>query len=163
MSHSPTHARAHARSVAGMIEADGTIRWRVHLDSPPERVYEMLAAPRGRSRFWAVSAPARDGGIIEFHFHDGATLRSRVLEAVPPSRFRISYFDDSVVTFELLADGEGGTDVLLTESGVPAESRESSHAGWVGVLLVLKAAADHGIDLRNHDPHRTWDRGYADV
>jgi uncharacterized protein YndB with AHSA1/START domain len=146
-----------------MIDADGTLRWRVHLASPPERVYEMLATPRGRSRFWAVSAPDREGGSIEFHFHNGATLSSRVLEAVPPTRFRITYFDDSVVTFELMADGEGGTDVLLTESGVPAETREGNHAGWVGVLLVLKAAADHVIDLRNHDPHRPWDRGYVDV
>jgi hypothetical protein len=31
------------------------------------------------------------------------------------------------------------------------------------VLLALKAAVDHGIDLRNHDPRRTWDRGYADA
>ena len=62
-----------------------------------------------------------------------------------------------------MADNDGGTDLLLTERGVPAESRVSNHAGWVSVLLALKAAVDHGIDLRNHDPLRTWDRGYVDV
>jgi uncharacterized protein YndB with AHSA1/START domain len=146
-----------------MIESDGTIRWRVHFDSPPERVYGMLATAAGRRRFWAVSAPDRAGGTIEFHFHNGATLASRVLESVPPSRFRITYFDESVVTFELMADGAGGTDLLLTEAGVTATARGDNHAGWVSVLLALKAAADHDIDLRNHDPHRTWDRGYVDV
>jgi len=35
-------------------------------------------------------------------------------------------------------------------------------AGWVSVLMALKAAVDHGVDLRNHDPQRTWDQGYAD-
>ena len=120
-----------------------------------------LAASSGR--FWAVSAPERDGPTIEFHFHNGATLSSRVLEAMPPSRFRITYFDDSVVTFELMADGEGGTDVLLTESGVPEQTRVANNAGWVSVLLAIKAAAEHGVDLRNHDPQRTWDRGYVDV
>jgi hypothetical protein len=35
-------------------------------------------------------------------------------------------------------------------------------AGWVSVLLALKAAADFGIDLRNHDPARTWNKGYVD-
>lgn len=35
-------------------------------------------------------------------------------------------------------------------------------AGWVSVLLALKAAVDFSVDLRNHDPGRTWDQGYAD-
>lgn len=28
--------------------------------------------------------------------------------------------------------------------------------------MALKAAADFGVDLRNHDPTRTWDQGYVD-
>jgi hypothetical protein len=28
--------------------------------------------------------------------------------------------------------------------------------------LVLKAAADFGADLRNHDPARTWEQGYVE-
>jgi len=35
-------------------------------------------------------------------------------------------------------------------------------AGRVSVLLALKAAVDHGVDLRNHDRERTWVQGYAD-
>lgn len=146
-----------------MIDADGTIRWRVHLRSPREEVYAMLATPAGRQRFWAVSAPDREGDTIEFHFHDGATLTSRVLEASPPAICCLTYFEDSIVTFELMEDGEGGTDLLLTERDVPDEARIANHAGWVSVLLSLKAAVDHGVDLRNHDPHRTSDRGYVDV
>lgn len=30
------------------------------------------------------------------------------------------------------------------------------------VLLALKAFVDHDVDLRNHDPTRTWDQGYCD-
>jgi hypothetical protein len=30
------------------------------------------------------------------------------------------------------------------------------------VLFPFKAAADFGVDLRNHDPSRSWDQGYAD-
>ena len=144
-----------------MLDRDGTIRWRMRLVASRERVYEFLATPRLRARFWAISAPDRTGAI-EFHFANGATLTSRVLERVPPARFALTYFDDSVVTFELMTDGEGGTELLLTERGVPDEMRAENHAGWVAVLLALKAAADHGIDLRNHDERRTWDRGYVD-
>ena len=36
------------------------------------------------------------------------------------------------------------------------------HAGWLNVLFPLKGYIDHGVDLRNHDPGRAWDDGYAD-
>lgn len=31
------------------------------------------------------------------------------------------------------------------------------------MLLALKAAVDFAIDLRSHDPGRTWEHGYVDV
>jgi hypothetical protein len=50
----------------------------------------------------------------------------------------------------------------LTDEGVkPADVCEVT-AGWVSVLMALKAAVDFGIDLRNHDPARAWAAGYAD-
>ncbi len=36
------------------------------------------------------------------------------------------------------------------------------YAGWVSWLLVLKAAADFDIDLRNDDDDRTWAQRYVD-
>ena len=36
------------------------------------------------------------------------------------------------------------------------------YAGWVSVLLNLKAAVDYNLDLRNHDINKTWDQGYVD-
>ena len=34
--------------------------------------------------------------------------------------------------------------------------------GWVSWLLVLKAAADFGVDLRNGSPERAWSQRYVD-
>ncbi|HUH13861.1 MAG TPA: SRPBCC domain-containing protein [Longimicrobiales bacterium] len=151
-----------------MKATDGSIRWRLHLASPPERVYALLASPRGRARFWARSAEGEgegegEGGTIEFRFVDGTELRSRVLEEAPPHRFALTYFGGSTVVFELAPDGAGGTDLLLTETGVPEDERLENLAGWVSVLLALKAAADFGVDLRNGDPGRSWAHGYVDV
>lgn len=64
--------------------------------------------------------------------------------------------------FELEEDARGGTDLTLTETGVPARWREQNVAGWVSVLMALKAAVDFDVDLRNHDYRRTWDQGFAD-
>lgn len=65
-------------------------------------------------------------------------------------------------TFELASDGAGGTDLLLTHEGVAIADWNETHAGWLNVLFPLKAWIVYGADLRNHDPERLWDRGFAD-
>jgi uncharacterized protein YndB with AHSA1/START domain len=138
------------------------IRWRLRLRSSPETVHALLATPEGRARFWATSAEERDG-VIEFRFSNGANVRSRVLENEPGRTFRLTYFDGSTVTFRLADDGRGGTDLSLEETDVPPASWTENHAGWIAVLLGLKAAADFDVDLRSHDPAHGWNQGYVDV
>jgi uncharacterized protein YndB with AHSA1/START domain len=137
------------------------IRWRIHLRSGPSVVFELLASDDGRARFWAERAVERDGAI-DFEFPDGIRWRAAILERTPPRRLSVRYFGGSTATFELAEDDAGGTDLILTDDGVDPADRSESEAGWVSVLMALKAAADHGVDLRNHDPDRTWDQGYCD-
>ena len=144
------------------LTPDGHIVWRLHLRTAPAEVYRMLATAEGRRRFWAVSAEEADG-TIAFRFANGQRLDARIIELRPPTRFALSYFGNSTVAFDLAAVGEGGTDLLLTETGVPELEMLENLPGWVSVLLGLKAAVDFGIDLRNHDPARQWEQGYVDV
>ena len=132
------------------------IRWRVHVASPPLIVHALLATDAGRARFWAESAEERNGEI-DFRFPDGSSWRGRVLANDPPRSFALDYLGTRV-EFELADDGAAGTDVTLVDESEHPETR----AGWVSVLLALKAAADHGIDLRNHDSRRTWEQGFVD-
>ncbi len=129
--------------------------------SAPEQVYAALATDNGRRNFWAESSIETDG-VIEFEFISGERLEARVLAAEAPERFELSYFGDSHVAFEIAPDGDGGSDLTLTERGVAAEDRTEQIAGWLNVLFPLKAYVDHGIDLRNRDAQRTWRLGYAD-
>lgn len=131
------------------------IRWRLHLASPPESVWELLATDAGRARFWAEETRELDGEV-EFRFPNGLTWRGQVHSRERPARFALDYFG-SETTFELEPDGLGGTDLTLLGRG----SAEVL-AGWVSVLLALKAACDFDVDLRNHDPERTWRQGYCD-
>ena len=73
----------------------GPIRWRIHLAVPPERVYRALDSDEGRARFWAESAPERDG-VIAFHFVNGYTWEGRILERGPPRRFAVDYLGEPV-------------------------------------------------------------------
>jgi uncharacterized protein YndB with AHSA1/START domain len=138
------------------------IRWSVHLASPREQVWTMIDTAEGRARFWAESAEERDGAI-EFRFHAGPRWRSEIVERVPGEKLALRYFEGSLATFTLADADDGGTDVTITETGVPEDERLENFAGWVTVLLTLKAACDFGIDLRNRDPRRGWEAGFVDV
>lgn len=138
----------------------GPIRWRMHLAVPPETVFAALDSDEGRASFWAESAVEMDGEIV-FGFVGGYETRSRILERQPPHLWAIDYMGGPA-RFELTEDDSGGTDLLLTHDGVEPEEWQEVHAGWLNVLFPLKAWVTWGIDLRNHDPDRAWDQGYAD-
>ena len=144
------------------FQKDGSvIRWKLHLKSSPEHVYQQLTSNEGRASFWAESAVEKDG-IIHFVFPNQVQWKGRILESAPPDRFKVEYYGGSITTFELNPDGSGGTDLILTDQGVPEADRTEVIAGWVSVLLALKASVDFGVDLRNHDPQRTWDEEYLE-
>jgi hypothetical protein len=142
-------------------EDPNTIRWQLHLRSTIDQVYQMLSTDAGRASFWAESAIERDG-CIHFVFPNRITWDADILMANQPHHYEVQYFDNSIVIFTLDEDGQGGTDLVLTDTGVPPEHRTEVIAGWVSVLMNLKAAVDFGVDLRTHDPERHWDHGYVE-
>lgn len=138
----------------------GVIRWRMHFRSPPEKVFAALATDAGRARYWAEAAPEVDG-VITFHILNYEPFSGRVLAKRAPSQFKIEYFG-TIVEFSLASDGADGTDLSLVATEVDESIRMEMVAGWVSVLMAMKAAVDHDVDLRNHDRSRAWGNGYAD-
>lgn len=139
----------------------GTVRWKMHFRSPPGAVYRALATDEGRRRYWAESAVERDG-TIRFAVPGGHECEGKIVERVPDRRFVTEYFGWTV-RFELAPSPDGaGTDLEMTCVNVPESDHMEVAAGWVSVLMAMKAAVDFGVDLRNHDPARTWWQGYAD-
>jgi len=138
-----------------------TILWRLHTASPPERIWELLTTDSGRERFWAETSRSEGRDRFTLGFSMGVEGECRVIEAAAPSVFAFTYFGTEV-RIELAPDGAGGTDLTLTNSGVPEDEYEDMLPGWLNVLLPLKAAADFGIDVRNHDPARSWRERYVD-
>ncbi len=142
-------------------EEKGHIRWNMHFRSSPDQVFRFLATDAGRSKYWAEKTTEKDGEITFHLLNEPKQIKCKILEDIPPRRYVIEYFA-SKVGFELLPDKKGGTDLFLTAFDVDERWRMEMTAGWVTVLMSLKAAVDFGVDLRNHDPKRTWDQGYAD-
>jgi hypothetical protein len=144
----------------GFQPEPNVIRWKMAFRSAPEVVYRHLATSQGRSRFWAETAEERNG-TIHFVVPGGHASRGRILERVPGRRFSTEYFGWKVC-FDLAPRPGGGTDLTMTSSDVPEESKWEVTAGRVSVLMAMKAAVDYAVDLRNHDENRSWWQGYAD-
>lgn len=135
------------------------ICWRLHLSSPPERVYAAWIDAGQHPRFWCESSVATAAGF-ELAFSDGTREVVTVVAADPPWRVRFVYFGAEV---DLRFDPAGdGTDLTLHTRGVPDDEWHEVHAGWLSVLLPFKAWVDFRIDLRNHDPMRTWRERFVD-
>jgi uncharacterized protein YndB with AHSA1/START domain len=141
------------------VSGTGRVAWRVHLGAEPARVWQMWATDAGREGFLAERSRQR-GDRIELRFPNGVETTAEVLAAEAPRRLVLRYFGDRTEVV-LEADPGGGTDLALGAE-VAAAALDEVRTGWVSVLLALKAAVDHGVDLRNHDPGRTWSQGYVD-
>ena len=136
------------------------IRWKLHLQSPPEIVYYHLTTDEGRMKFWAEKSRERDNKI-EFTFSNGQMHTATILSSTSNKSYELEYFD-SRVSFELVRDPFNGTELTMVNHEVPASEFHNHYAGWVSVLLALKGAVDFGVDLRNHDKSMTWDDLFVD-
>lgn len=137
-----------------------SVTWNIQLKSDPNTVFDMLDTDEGRAQFWAESA-VEEKGVIHFKFINGWQYESRILTRNKPTLFSIDYFE-TPVEFHIKETTNGGSILTVVNEGIPDHDFNEVHAGWVSVLLVLKAAADHGIDLRNHDASKTWDEGFVE-
>ena len=136
------------------------IDWRVNFASAPAKVWSAWTTDEGRAAFWAERSASVERGF-DLSFLNGETMRVEIVEAKAEERLVFRYFGGSTVTLDLAPDGRGGCDLRLRESG--ADDPLGNLAGWVSVLLACKAAVDLGVDLRSHDPGRSWDEGFVDV
>jgi uncharacterized protein YndB with AHSA1/START domain len=145
--------------VKPLDDAGPPIVWRLRLSAAPERVFSAWLTPDDHVRFWSERSEHDPEGF-RLEFIDGAVALCRLIESVSPSHIRMHYFGAHVdITLEPL---DGGTDLKLTAQNVPVGEWQDVFAGWLNVLLPFKAWVDFGVDIRSHDPKRTWHEGYVD-
>ncbi len=136
------------------------LEWKINCRSSASKLYSLLTTKEGRESFWATSAP-EVGSEIHFSFPNGEKTISEILTKVENKEFIITYFG-SVVKFELQEQDDGYTILTLTSTDIPEYEYTEVKAGWVSVLMNLKAASDFKTDLRNNDPTKTWTQNFAD-
>jgi uncharacterized protein YndB with AHSA1/START domain len=127
----------------------------VHIDAPPERVYEYFTRPEAIVTWMGEYAllEAEPGG--RFHLDiKGAPVRGRFVHLDPPHRLLISWGyagsahlppGASTVEITLTAD-RGGTRVDLEHRDLPPAERPRHTSGWTHYLTRLQTA------VPGHDP-----------
>ena len=125
----------------------------VHINAPPERVYEYFTRPRALLSWMGESAvlDPRPGGRFDLEVK-GAPVRGRYLRLDPPHRLLISWGyagsdrlppGASTVEIRLTAVG-GGTRVDLEHRDLPAAERPGHATGWAHYFARLQASAAGG-------------------
>ncbi len=137
------------------------IVWRLKLNASPQAVFDCLATDEGRERFWVDESRTQSEGVNLWFAAMNIRTVMTILEARPPERLVVRYFGADTA-FTLTPREPGGCDLELRVDSPPAHDWHEIHAGWVSALLALKAAVDFDVDLRNHDPARTWSQRYCD-
>jgi uncharacterized protein YndB with AHSA1/START domain len=142
------------------LEVGQPIVWRLALAAAPEEVFALLDTDEGRERHWARSSHATPEGF-DLEFSGGLQEEVKVIDCRPPHRMTIRYFG-STAALDLSPREGGGCDLQVTCRCDDPNEWMHFYPGWVSWLLVLKAAADFGVDLRNGSPERTWSQRYVD-
>ena len=143
------------------VEADDSrvVCWRIHCAAPPSRAFLALINPEEQAKYWCERSTHSRAGYVQ-EFIDGTIAECQVVQRRDAELLVIRYFS-SLVEFKLEPAGTG-TDLTLTATEIPPEEWLEVYAGWLNVLLPLKAWLDYGVDIRNHDPSRTWRQRFVD-
>ena len=122
----------------------------VHINAPPERVYEYFTRPDAIVTWMGEAALLEPEPGGRFHLDiKGAPVRGRYLDLDPPRRLVISWGyagsghlppGSSTIEIRLTAD-RGGTRVELEHRDLPAGERPGHASGWTHYLARLEVAA----------------------
>jgi uncharacterized protein YndB with AHSA1/START domain len=135
----------------GQLRAEGErrgIRFERRYDAPPAEVWSALTAPDRLARWLAdAELDLRVGGeyVLRFSDEDESQVnvtRGRVLAVEPERLLELTWLypgeHDTVVRFELHADGDG-TLLVLDHRSLPVEAAPGYGGGWHAHLDALEA------------------------
>ena len=140
---------------------------RVLIAAPREKVWEAWTS--GLARWFPVAGEIepRKGGkvVLQFLFPEDK-LEDEVISATKGQRIVFPFGSHGEQVEVRLRKQGGGTLCELTQSDMrtTAQDKVQMHMGcrqgWTFFLANLKAWLEHGVDLRSHDPKRSYRQGY---
>ena len=129
---------------------------RVSIDTPTERVHELIATTDGIARWWTgrpLDGSTETGGHFGVYFADAdkpAAVMQVVADTPSQITWRVEEGPDSwigtLITFTLRPHGDDGTTLLFTHAGwrEASEFMSGCSTNWGAYLTSLKTGAESG-------------------
>ena len=129
---------------------------RVSIDTPTERVRELIATTDGIARWWTgrpLDGSTETGGHFGVYFAD-ADKPAAVMQVVADTPSQITWLVEegpdswigTLITFTLRPHGDDGTTLLFTHAGwrEASEFMSGCSTNWGAYLTSLKTGAESG-------------------
>ena len=141
---------------------------RIEIAAPPEKVYRAWTDGDFLAQWFSVRAAVepKKGGRVYFEWLGGDKLETRVLQARKPSLFRFPFGSHGEEVEVKIRQVPGGSVCELQQTNMKTTPRMKvamhmgCKTGWVFFLTNLKAFLEHGVDLRSHDPQKSYNQNY---
>jgi uncharacterized protein YndB with AHSA1/START domain len=143
---------------------------RIEIKAPPSKVFKSWTDAAEIVRWFTVKAviEPRKGGRLYFEWLAGDKLDTRIVRIRKPSLLVFPFGGGKEeVSVKIRKSGRVSL-VELHQYGMKTTPTQkvSMHlgcqVGWTFFLANLKAWLEHGIDLRSHNPKKSYKQGYID-
>ena len=141
---------------------------KIEIAVPPQKVFAAWTQKRLVTRWFSVEASIepKKGGRLFFAWLGGDKMEAKVLGIRKPSLFHFPFGRKGEQVAVKIAKIRGGSLVTLHQFGMKTGARDKVNMhmgckeGWTFFLTNLKSFLEHGIDLRSHDPGKSYRQSY---
>lgn len=137
---------------------------RIYIKASPEKVFKAWTHDKTVSKWFTEKTiiEPRKGGRIYFEWLAGDKLDTKVKQITKNKKFVFPFGKNNLEVTVAFKKAGKGTICELRQYNIKTDeaSKWSVHRGciqgWTFFMANLKSYLEHGIDLRDHDPKRTY-------
>lgn len=138
------------------------VKWERRTNKPVEAVWAMLTDNNELEKWFEElrAGDLRKGGFMNFYIPDVMDEKLKIMNFKPNSVLEFDWFGD-VIRFELYAENDGCTLILLEKVKTITEQTKKDLAGWHVCLDVIIALLE-GETFQRDDAWKLWHEKYTE-
>ncbi|MEW5794736.1 MAG: SRPBCC domain-containing protein [Candidatus Zixiibacteriota bacterium] len=142
---------------------------KIEIQASPERVFKAWTEPKTIVKWFVVKAEMepRRNGRLQWEWLAGDKLDARIIDIKKPGKFVFPFGSKGEKVAVTIRKQRRGSLVELHQYDMKASPRDrvqmhlGCREGWAFFLSNLKAFLEHGVDLRSHDPAKSYRQGFV--
>ena len=143
-------------------------RMKIEIKAPPSKVYRAWTDSNLITKWFTVKAHVipKKGGRLFFQWLGGDKLEDKVIAARKNSLFHFPFGSKGEQVKIKIKKIKGGSLVELHQYNMKTDPRSKVYmhmgcmSGWTFFLTNLKSYLENNIDLRSHNPRKSYKQGF---